>query len=264
MPPGAIFLLVILGIGVIAVLVLLAKAQAERERQRKAALARWASANGFDFAEEDPLDLDARFNGVAEIGHGHSRYAYEVLWRNAPLPTYIFQYHYATTETRTVTHTNSDGSTSTRTETYEEDHYCHYLIVETGASFPSLVLRREGLFDKVKGLLGFEDINFESEAFSRKYFVKSDNREFAYAIIHPQMMEWMLQQEVQLALGDGRLLMDIGKLPHTDEGCAAAMDLATGFVNRIPEFVWKDYGHRDPITLPSVNAPAPLPAPTTA
>lgn len=265
MAPGAIFLIILVGIGIITLIVVLAKAQAERERQRKAALAQWASANDFDFNEQDPCDLDARFRGIGQIGQGHSRYAYEVLSRKTPLPCYIFQYHYATTETRTVTHTNSDGSTSTRTETYEEDHYYHYLILETGAQFPALNIRLEGLFDKIKGLLGFEDINFESEAFSRKYHVQSDQREFAYAIIHPQMMEWMLQQNVQFSLASSILLMDLGKLPHTAEGCTAALSLVSGFINRIPAFVWKDYGHRESVTLPEVlQPPPPIPATQTA
>jgi hypothetical protein len=265
MAPGAIILFILVGIGIVTLIVVFAKAQAERERQRKSALAQWATANGFNFNEQDPFDLDSRFTGVGQIGAGHSRYAYEVLSRESPLPCFIFQYHYATTETRTVTHTNSDGSTSTRTETYEEDHYCHYLILETAAQFPSLNIRLEGFFDKIKGLLGFEDINFESEAFSRKYHVQSDQREFAYAIIHPQMMEWMLQQDVQFALSNSRLLMDIGKLPHTAEGCSAALSLVAGFINRIPAFVWKDYGHREPVTLPEVHqAPPAIPAPQTA
>jgi hypothetical protein len=257
-----IFLIILVGIVVVTLIVLAARAQAERERQRKLALAQWASANGFDFSEQDPFDLDSRFQGIGAIGSGHSRYAYEVLSRNAPLPTFIFQYHYATTETRTVTSTNSDGSTSTRTETYEQDHYCHYLIIEMAAHFPPLDIRLEGLFDKIKGLLGFDDINFESEAFSRKYHVQADQREFAYAIIHPQMMEWMLQQDVQFTMQGGRLLMDIGKLPHTGEGCATALAIVAGFVNRIPAFVWKDYGQREPVTLPDIRQPAP-PMPAT-
>jgi hypothetical protein len=262
MSPGAIVLIILVAAVVIALVVMAAKAHAERERQRKLALAQWASANGFSFSEQDPFDLDARFRGVGAIGNGHSRYAYEVLSRNDPLPCFIFQYHYATTETRTVTHTNSDGSTSTRTETYEQDHYCQYLILEMGAQFPSLAIRLEGLFDKIKGLFGFDDINFESEAFSRKYHVKSDHREFAYAVIHPQMMEWMLQQDVQFMLQNGRLLMDIGKLPHTGEGCSTALAVVNGFVNRIPAFVWKDYGHREPVTLPDIHQPPP-PTPAT-
>jgi hypothetical protein len=259
MATGVIFLLVLIGIAFIALMIVLGKQRAERERLRKLALARWGDANGFSFSEQDPFDLDSRFSGVGAIGTGHSRYAYEILARQAPLPCFIFQYHYATTETRTVTHTNSDGSTTTRTETYEQDHYCHYLILELAAQFPSLSLRLEGFFDKVKGLLGFDDINFESEAFSRKYHVASDQREFAYAVIHPQMMEWMLQKDVQFTLNNSRLLMDIGKLPHTPEGCAAALSLVNGFINRIPAFVWKDYGHREPVILPDLNQPPPLP-----
>lgn len=250
---------VLIGVPIVAGLIYLiakaAKAHAERERLRKLGLARWASANGFTFAEQDPWNLDARYRGVGRIGTGHDRYAYEVLTRDQPAPCAIFGYHYKTWETRTVTRNGKS-----HTERYEETHWDRYLVCELGAQFPGFEIRPEGFLDRIGGFLGFGDINFESEEFSKRYHVKSDDRQFAYALVHPQMMEWLLPQAAfEASLHKGLLVMDLSATEHTPETCQQAWTQATGFVNRIPPFVWQDHGHRQPLTLPAPAAYVPPP-----
>ena len=120
----------------------------------------------------------------------------------------------------------------------------------------------EGLFDKLAGFVGFADINFESEEFSKRFHVKSDDKQFAYALIHPQMMEWLQPQQFHGQLERGLWVMQLGGR-HTAEDCQAARAQAVGFIDRIPDFVWQDYGKREPVKLPE---PAPFvpPAPATA
>ena len=254
MNPLVVILIVVGAAGLIYLLVKAAQAHAERERQRLAGLAWWARANGFSFHPSDPWNLDARYAGVADIGKGHARYAFEVLSRTEPAPASIFRYHFKTWETRTVTR---NGRTTT--ETYEETHWRRYLIVELGVPFPQLFLRGEGLFDRIAGFVGFDDIDFESEEFSKRYFCKSENRQFAYAVIHPQMMEWMMNRRWEGELRQGLLVMDVGRINHTPQGCQEVWENAVGFVNRIPPFVWQDYAKREPIKLPeAVIAPPPI------
>jgi hypothetical protein len=247
-------LIVLAVIVVIALIAVAASVHAQRERERKATLLQWAAHEGFIYHDDDPWNLDARFRGVRDIGRGHSRYAFEVLAREMPAPAFIFRYHFRTTETRTVTRTDSRGNTYTTTETYEQDHWRRYLIVELNASFPSLAIRREGLFDKLAALVGFDDINFESEAFSRRYHCKSDRRDFAYAVIHPQMMQWLMDQPFTAELADHLFIMDLSSTGHDAATCAAAWEAARGFINRIPSFVWQDYGGREPITFADGSA----------
>jgi hypothetical protein len=255
-------LVIIVALLVVAALIYLgvkaAQAHAERERQRLAGLARWAPPNGFVFHPRDPWNLDSRYNGVAEIGRGHDRYAFEVLTRDTPVPAAIFQYHFKTWETRTVTRNGR-----TRTERYEQTHWRRYLIVELGVQFPHLFLRAEGMLDRLAGFIGFDDIDFESEEFSKRYFCKSDDRQFAYAIIHPQMMEWLLSRKYEGELKQGLLVMDVTAGPHSAEGCQVVWENAVGFINRIPAFVWQDYAKHEPIKLPEPVAYAP-PAPAPA
>ncbi|MGW8268084.1 MAG: hypothetical protein ACWGSQ_17080 [Longimicrobiales bacterium] len=58
---------------------------------------------------------------------------------------------------------------------------------------PDLLIRTEGLGDKLLGGLGFDDIDFESEEFSRRFWVKSGDKRHAYDVIHPGMMEFLLE-----------------------------------------------------------------------
>jgi hypothetical protein len=254
MPVDPVFVI----IGIIVLLVAIwafaryAKIAAERERQRLAALAQWASMNGFQFNPQDPWNLDGRYSGLFDIGKGHARWAFETLTRTSPVPAAIFQYHFRTWETRTVTRNGR-----TRVEQYEETHWRRYLILELGVEFPRLFLRTEGMFDKIAGFIGFDDIDFESEEFSKRYFCKSDDRQFAYAVIHPQMMEWLMGRRYEAELHQGLLLMDLSGRDHTAEGCQEAWGNAVGFVNRIPPFVWKDYAHREPMKLPEPVAFVP-------
>ncbi|MFN3244707.1 MAG: hypothetical protein ACE37K_24595 [Planctomycetota bacterium] len=87
-----------------------------------------------------------------------------------------------------------------------------YLIVHPPWDTPPLLVRPEGMWDKLKGAFGFDDIDFESDEFSRKYFVKSSDRRFAYDVLHPRMMEFLLAERPPmidiehgaLCLSDGR------------------------------------------------------------
>lgn len=244
-----VFLIIVGIVVVIFVMISLARAAAERERQRIAAVSAWAQANDFSFSQQDPFDLDARFNNLADIGRGHSRYAFEILSRQQPVPSFLFRYHFATTETRTVSSTDGNGNTTTRTETYEQDHWRTYVAIDTGGSFPDFFIRPEGWGDKVKGLIGFEDINFESEEFSRKYFCKSDDRQFAYALIHPQMIEWMMNLRLTAMLNRGVLMIELDPNANNPAAFVAGWNLAAGFINRIPPFVWTDYGKKPAIQI---------------
>jgi len=256
MEPWAIILLVFGGIVLIAVLARLQQAAAERERQRLAGLSEWAARNSFQYMGDDVHRLHERFAGVFEIGRGHARYACEVLFRSEPAPSFMFRYHYRTWETRTVTYTDSQGRVHTRTERYEETHWRRYLIIETQAQFPSLLIRPEGWFDKLKGFMGFDDVDFESEEFSSRFFVKTGDRQFAYAMIHPQMMQWMLDQSISMQIEQGLVLMELSGSTHDAASCYVRWSQAVGFLNRIPVFVWEDFAKIPPLTFSEPIPPA--------
>ena len=57
---------------------------------------------------------------------------------------------------------------------------------------PDLLIRREGLFDKLAGAIGFDDIDFESAEFSDRFLVKSSDKRFAYDVVHARTMAFLL------------------------------------------------------------------------
>ncbi|CAN5450257.1 hypothetical protein BH10PLA1_BH10PLA1_03170 [soil metagenome] len=248
MPIG---LIIVVAVVAIACFAWWSKVQADK---RRATLAAFATQNGLEFSLSDRWDLGSRYNGIGDIGRGHNRYAEEVLIGGTP-NVVAFRFHYCTTETRTVT-----VNGHTRTERYEETHWRQYIMVEIGGEFPSLVLRVEGLFDKLKGMVGFEDINFESEAFSRKYFCKSDSKEFAYALIHPQMMEYLLPLKLEFHLFGGLIVMDVSSYLFDGPFLCGQLSAIAGVLNRIPDFVWQDYAKTPPIKMPALQYTPPATA----
>ena len=59
-------------------------------------------------------------------------------------------------------------------------------------AWPFLSIRPETLGDKLADALGADDIDFESQEFSNRFWVKSEDRRFAYDLIHPRMMQFLL------------------------------------------------------------------------
>lgn len=249
--------IVLLVLAVIVLVIWQVQLHAERERKRRADLAEFARQNGMDFSQDDRWNLGARYQGVADIGRGHNRYALDVLMRGGESPLAVFRYHFKTWETRTVTRNGR-----TRTERYEKTHWRQYLVLETGSAFPHFTLRPEGLFDKLAGFVGFDDIDFESEQFSKRYFCKSENKEFAYAIVHPPMMEYLMDLGLAVELHNRRLIMDLGGAKFDVDRVHRAMAGMTGFINRIPDFVWQDYANRSPLRLPDPDYTPPEPVQT--
>ena len=111
----------------------------------------------------------------------------------------------------TVTHqTGKNRSTKT--------YRLSYLIIGMPyESVPKLLVRSENFFDKIAGFVGFDDIDFESVEFSRKFHVSSSDKRFAYDLIDPRMMEFLMQspgpaldmESGWLCLVDGKRRWDV-------------------------------------------------------
>jgi hypothetical protein len=88
-----------------------------------------------------------------------------------------------------------------------------YLLVELPAGpVPETMIRPEGVFDQLAGFIGFDDIDFESAAFSDAFHVKSTDKRFAYDLCDARMMEFLLAtrpmafelERFHLCITDGR------------------------------------------------------------
>lgn len=73
-------------------------------------------------------------------------------------------------------------------------HEVSFLVARLpGSDLPKLIVRRERAFDRIKSAFGFDDIDFESKAFSDRFFVGSSDKRFAYQLITPRVMDFLMQ-----------------------------------------------------------------------
>jgi hypothetical protein len=150
-------------------------------KKRREALGALAGQLGLDFDPSTDPTFHSRYEH-ALFSRGHSRKAYNVLRGKYPIADH--QFDVVMGDYRYTTGSGKNQTTHRRSI---------MLLTPTYSPVKSLLLRREWLGDKLLGALGFDDIDFESEEFSRKFLVKSDDKQFAYAVIDPRMIDFLLQ-----------------------------------------------------------------------
>jgi hypothetical protein len=220
---------VVLFVGLIIAAAIYSYQQAKKRRED---LARLARKMGLRYDAVDPCDIANRYAHLGALAQGHSRSAYNVVHgRHGHYQVKAFDYVYYTTETST----DSQGRTTTR----QVAHYFSAVLFEVGAALPTLLIRPENFLDKIAAAIGFDDIDFESAEFSRLFFVKSSDKKFAYDVIHPRMMEFLMEQPSWILQIEGpHFLVSKGGMLTPDE-FGAGIERAEAFLKQIPDFVWE-------------------------
>jgi hypothetical protein len=200
----------------------------QAEKKRRAALATEAARLNLHYSAAKDFGLARSLNYLDRMHSGSNRYAFNVIrgpWKNAEV--LCFDYHYET---------HSTDSKGRRRTTH---HYYAYVTLRLPKSFPELTIAPENFFSKIAQVVGYDDIDFESAEFSRKYTVRSKDRKFAYDFCNARMMEHLLRQPVaHLEVEHDRLaLADNGK--HKPETLAARLDRALEIRNLMPEYLFK-------------------------
>lgn len=243
MSPGLIILIVVAGAGLVA-LVIYAAIQAEKARQQRIAEMRaYAHEAGLSFREEKDTSHDEEYAHFELFRRGFDRAAYNTIYgkmeyNDAVVDVNMGDFTYKTRETYTTT--DSKGRTRTRTRIVKH-HFSYFIMELPYITMPDLLIRREGLFDRIASAFGKNDIDFESAEFSRKYYVKCDSRKFAYDIIHPRMMEFLLEtkpglidiENARICLADGYSVWKSPRFGHS-------LHWTRRFLDHWPDFVVKD------------------------
>lgn len=243
MSPGLIILIVVAGAGLVA-LVIYAAIQAEKARQQRIAEMRaYAQEAGLSFREEKDTSHDEEYAHFELFRRGFDRAAYNTIfgkmeYNDAVVDVNMGDFTYKTRETYTTT--DSKGRTRTRTRIVKH-HFSYFIMELPYITMPDLLIRREGLFDRIASAFGKNDIDFESAEFSRKYYVKCDSRKFAYDIIHPRMMEFLLEtkpglidiENARICLADGYSVWKSPRFGHS-------LHWTRRFLDHWPDFVVKD------------------------
>lgn len=208
-------------LAILPVLILIAIAARAAEKKRVAALRSWAEANGWRFEDKDALDRPHRYAAFHPFGRGSRRRASNVFAASRPgLDLEVFDYRY----------TVQSGKHS---RTYHNVIAVARLPIAT----PSLSIRPESLGLKLFDALGGEDIDVEDDAFSRRYWVKGDDRRFTYDVLHAPMQDFLMAQPDRLWQwrGHSLVLVDSGKVRPEDVQRMAQLALA--FRDALPRHI---------------------------
>ena len=220
MSSGALAAVLLAALAVVFVLALLA------QRARRRRLLAWAAANGFGYRRAAREYTDLPWG--RPWGRGHSRLAVDVLeGTRGGRPVRCFEYRYRVTDAA-----GPNGARSDRTY-----HFAVYWV-RLPKVLGELVVGREGLGSRIARAVGVRDIELESERFNRRFTVTAPDRRFAYDILHPRMMEWLLVGQAPgfRLHGADLVLVEPGGL--RPDNVLSRLDYLGGVADRIPDIVW--------------------------
>ncbi len=194
-------------------------------KKRREVLAAWADAGGWHYTAGEVSSLEDRFPSFSQLQQGDNRYGFNVMrGRVGDLRAMAFDYHYQTYST------DSKGNRQTH------HHEFSAVVVDSGLRLTGLSIRGESMFDKMKGAFGFDDIDFESAEFSRKFWVTSPSKRWAYDVLHQGTMEFLLESpRYSLEFEDGSQVMALRSRKFKPPEFDQALELITGVLDRIPK-----------------------------
>ena len=164
-------------------------------KKRREAFQLLAQEFGFRFSPDKDYGLAGHYGFLEHMDDGSKRYAFNVLTGEVDgQRVQIFDYHYETYST------DSKGNRSTT------HHYFSIFTLSLPRAFAALTIEREGFFSKMAQALGFDDIDFESVEFSKRYKVKSRDKKFAYDFCNVQMIDYLMQQQDLIIEVEGPIL----------------------------------------------------------
>ena len=178
-----------------ALVIVLAIFGAIAAKKRREAFAALAARLGLTFSPDRDHGIAGRFHFLDRLAHGSNRYAYNILSGSYQgRGVLVFDYHYQT-ESR-----DSKGNRRTH------HHHFSCFVLQLERPFPELTIAPEGILSKVAQAFGYDDIDFESHEFSRKFCVRSKDKKFAYDVCHARMIEYLLaNDDLNIEIENGAL-----------------------------------------------------------
>lgn len=209
----------------IVVFVILAVIGHKKEKERQERLRGYADQLGMYFDPAKVRRFDKRYSQFGFLSRGSNRYAHNIFagdWQGREAT--VFDYHYETHST------DSKG----RRQTHH--HRFSVAIVTCEFRLQEMTIRPEGIFDKMKAAFGWDDIDFESAEFSKRFHVSARDRRWAYDVITPRTMEFLLANPNRELYFDGHTLAvrsDKNLEPAEVEGL---LTIASTVLDGIPQF----------------------------
>jgi hypothetical protein len=214
---------ILLIVAVIAVMVFLGCYFAAKRRKE---LLAWATAHGLGFSPNRNSQIVCRYPSFHCLTQGDNRYAYNLIagrWANRDLCT--FDYHYETYST------DSKGRRQTHPHSFSA------VVLSSAVPLKPLFIRPEGFFDKITEFFGFDDIDFESAEFSRKFYVKSPDKKWAYDVIHQRTMEFLLGMPGFTVEFAAHAVIAYKSILFQISDFERAIKVIEGILDRLPEYL---------------------------
>ena len=193
-----------------------------QEQKRREALLLWATGRGWKLRVAKQKRLHDRWAGLKILRKGHTRRGKNVITGTFDGFTItLLDYQYVTGHGKNRS-THNKG------------------LVILGCDHPTIPLqiRRENPFDKVGEFLGMDDIDFESAEFSRKFYVKSPDKKWAYDVIHGRTMEFLLKSPRYFSIAFGHNEIAVMKSSRCQPVLyEQAIKLASDLYELIPDYV---------------------------
>ncbi len=154
---------------------------AQAAKKRRSEMGDLAGRLGLQFSSERNYQLAKQYAFLDKLRQGDNRYAYNIMsGRFQDHDIAAFDYHYETHST------DSKGNRQTH------HHHFSFFILKLAKYFPELTIAKEGIFSKIAQAVGFDDIDFESHEFSKRFVVRSKDKKFAYDFCNAQMIDYLL------------------------------------------------------------------------
>lgn len=198
-----------------------------KARQRREEMARLAAEWGFQYYPDDPWDLPERYQQFDLFNSGHARRASNILVGDLDGRRVVaFDYRYKT------------GSGKN-----ESTHHYQAAALALPILAPELKMRPESVLDRIVSWVGYDDIDFESDEFSRRYHVKCGERRFAYDIFHTRLIEYLLACGTAPSLEmEGPLLLTYDQGSGSVENLRRLLAIGQQIIDSIPDYVLKARG----------------------
>ena len=182
-------------VGFIAIIVVVSVLAYISAGKRREAMAKLAARLGMLFEPGKNWGMAQRYSFLDKLRVGSNRYAFNILNGNYKgYDVIVFDYHYRTGSGKNTQH-----------------HYISFFVLHLPVSFPELVIGPEGIFSKMAQAIGYDDIDFESHEFSRKFCVRSPDKKFAYDVCNARMIEYLLSNtDLTIEIEDDALAISFG------------------------------------------------------
>lgn len=209
----------------ILVVIVLAIFHAARNRQRQAKWRELAREMDCHYSPTDPFGTH-RVLTQPLFQQGHSRHVSNLLsgqYQGNQIRCFDYRY------------TIGSGKNS-------HTYFFTCALLKSPVLFQTLVIRPEGIGDKIGHFLGVHDVQFESDEFNRRYAVQCQDAKFAFDVVHARTMQFLLGATDLAIQASGFTVLIYGTrgqapMAFLGQEVRRLLDFGRAFISLLPDYL---------------------------